>query len=160
MTQRTFFKRPSPVTLADLAALTGAQIADQSRADKVIAGAASLDRAGPGHLTFCENKKYAGQLEQTHAGACLVNERLEGSVPPHVAVLRVAEPYKAFVTAMRALYPDTLRPASWFDNSGVAAGAVVHPSAYLEDDVVVDPLAVIGPDVEIGSGTEIGRAHV
>lgn len=160
MTQRTFFKRPSPVTLADLAALTGAQLADQSRADKVIAGAASLDRAGPGHLTFCENKKYAAQLEQTHAGACLVNERLEGSVPPHVAVLRVAEPYKAFVTAMRALYPDTLRPASWFGNSGVATAAVVHPSAYLEDDVVVDPLAVIGPDVEIGSGTVIGSGAV
>lgn len=160
MTQRTFFKRPSSVTLADLAVLTGAKLADESRADKVIAGAASLDRAGPAHLTFCENKKYTAQLELTHAGACLVNERLEGSVPPHVAVLRVAEPYKAFVSAMRALYPDTLRPASWFDNSGVAAGAVVHPSAYLEDDVVVDPLAVIGPDVEIGSGTVIGSGAV
>ena len=160
MTQRTFFKRPSPVTLVDLAALTGAQLADEARADRLIAGAASLDRAGPAHLTFCENKKYAAQLEQTHAGACLVNEKLEGSVPPHVAVLRVAEPYKAFVAAMRALNPDTLRPTSWFDNGGVAAAAVVHPSAYLEDDVIVDPLAVIGPDVEIGAGTVIGSGAV
>ncbi|MGL5165344.1 MAG: UDP-3-O-(3-hydroxymyristoyl)glucosamine N-acyltransferase [Afipia sp.] len=160
MAQPTFFKQPSPVTLADLATLTGAQLADASCADRLVAGTASLDRAGPGHLTFCENKKYAAQLEQTHAGACLVNERLEGSVPPHVAVLRVADPYRAFVEAMRALYPGTLRPASWFDNSGVAAGAVVHPSAHLEDGVVVDPLAVIGPDVEIGSGTVIGSGAV
>lgn len=160
MTQGTFFKRPSPVTLADLAALTGAQLADPLRADTTIAGAASLDRAGPGHLSFCENKKYTAQLEQTHAGACLVNERMEGSVPPHVAVLRVAEPYKAFVTAMRSLYPDTLRPASWFESTGVAPSAVVHSSAYLEDDVVVDPLAVIGPDVEIGSGTVVGAGAV
>ena len=62
MTQGTFFKRPSPVTLADLAVLTGAQLADPSVAGKMIAGAASLDRAGPGHLTFCESKKYAAQL--------------------------------------------------------------------------------------------------
>ncbi|TXJ29162.1 MAG: UDP-3-O-(3-hydroxymyristoyl)glucosamine N-acyltransferase, partial [Afipia sp.] len=160
MTQGTFFKRPSPVTLADLATLAGAQLADPSHAGKVIAGGASLDRAGPGHLTFCENKKYTALLEQTHAGACLVNERMEGSVPPHVAVLRVAEPYKAFVTAMRSLYPDTLRPASWFDSKGVSPNAVIHSTAYLEDDVVVDPLAVIGPDVEIGSGTVIGAGAV
>lgn len=160
MAQRTFFKHPSPVTLADLAMLAGAQLADPSCADRVVTGAASLDRAGPAHLTFCENRKYAAQLEQTHAGACLVNERLESSVPAHVAVLRVAEPYRAFVAVMRALYPDTLRPASWFDTSGVAAGAVVHPSARLEDGVVVDPLAVIGPDAEIGSGTVIGSGAV
>jgi UDP-3-O-[3-hydroxymyristoyl] glucosamine N-acyltransferase len=160
MAQRTFFKRPSPVTLADLATLTGATLADPSCADRIVAGAASLDRAGPAQLTFCENRKYTAQLEQTHACACLVNERMEGSVPPHVAVLRVAEPYRAFVAAMRAIYPDTLRPASWFDNGGVAAGAVVHPSAHLEDGVVIDPLAVIGPDVEIGSGTVIGSGAV
>ncbi|CAN5175818.1 UDP-3-O-(3-hydroxymyristoyl)glucosamine N-acyltransferase [soil metagenome] len=160
MVQPTFFKRPSPVTLADLAALTGAQLADASCADRVISGTAALDRAGPRHLAFCDNKKYAAQLEQSHAGACLVNERLEASVPPHVALLRVAEPYRAFVIAMRTLYPDTLRPTSWFTNSGIAAAAVIHPSAHLEDGVVIDPLAVIGPDVEIGSGTVIGSGAV
>lgn len=160
MTQPTFFKQPPPMTLADLAALTGAQLANASCADRVISGAAALDRAGPGHLTFCDSKKYAAQLEQTHAGACLVSEKLEAAVPAHVAVLRAAEPYRAFVTAMRTLYPDTLRPTSWFANSGVAVGAVVHTSAHLEDGVIVDPLAVIGPDVEIGAGTVIGSGAV
>ncbi len=81
-------------------------------------------------------------------------------MPPHVAVLRVAQPYRSFINAMRQLYPDALRPASSFDNSQVAASAVVHPTAWLEEDVVVDPLAVIGPDVEIGSGTVIGAGAV
>jgi len=160
MAQPTFFKQPSPVTLADLAALTGAELADPSCAGRTIAGTAALDRAGPMHLTFCENRKYAAQLAQTHAGACFVNDRLAPDVPAHVAALRVAEPYRAFVTAMRELYPDTLRPASWFGRDGVAESAVVHPSARLEDGVVVDPLAVIGPDVEIGTGTVIGSGAV
>jgi len=160
MAQPTFFKHPSPVTLGELAALTGAQLVDPDCAERLVMGAASLDRAGPRHLTFCENRKYIAQLEQTHAGAILVNDKLAPNVPAHVPVLRVAEPYRAFVAAMRMLYPDTLRPASWFDNSGIGTGAVVHPSAHLEDGVIVDPLAVIGPDVEIGSGTVIGSGAV
>jgi UDP-3-O-[3-hydroxymyristoyl] glucosamine N-acyltransferase len=160
MAQPTFFKQPPPLTLADLAALTGAELVDPSCAGRTIAGTAALDRAGPMHLTFCENRKYAAQLAQTHAGACFVADRLVPDVPSHVAALRVAEPYRAFVTAMRKLYPDTLRPLSWFGHDGVAEGAVVHPSARLEDGVVVEPLAVIGADVEIGSGTVIGSGAV
>lgn len=160
MTQPTFFKSPQPTTLADLATLTGAQLADASVGGRMLTGTAALDRAGPIHLTFCEQKKYTDQLARTHAGACLVNELMEPSVPPHVAVLRVANPYRAFIAAMRQLYPDTLRPASSFDNNQIAASAVVHATAWLEEDVVVDPLAVIGPDVEIGSGTVIGAGAV
>ncbi len=160
MAQPTFFKQPPPLTLADLAALTGAELVDPSCAGRTIAGTAALDRAGPMHLTFCENRKYAAQLAQTHAGACFVADRLVPDVPSHVAALRVAEPYRAFVTAMRKLYPDTLRPLSWCGHDGVAEGAVVHPSARLEDGVVVEPLAVIGADVEIGSGTVIGSGAV
>ena len=36
--------------------------------------------------------------------------------------------------------------------------AVVHPDVRLADDVQIGPFAVIGADVEIGAGTEIG-AH-
>lgn len=160
MTQPTFFKRPPPMTLADLAVLTGAQLANASHAERVVVGTASLNSAGPVHLAFCEHRKYADQLAQTHAGACLVNDQLEASVPSHVAVLRVANPYRAFVEAMRQLYPGALRPASSFDSREIAASAIVHPTAWLEEDVIVDPLAVIGPDVEIGSGSVIGAGAV
>ena len=35
---------------------------------------------------------------------------------------------------------------------GIAPSAIIDPSARLEDGVIVDPLAVIGPRVEIGCG--------
>ena len=57
-------------------------------------GLASLDEAGPMHLTFFDNLKYADQLAATRAGACLVSERFEASVPAHVAVLRAAQPFR------------------------------------------------------------------
>ena len=160
MVQLTFFKEPAWSTLADIAALTGAQLLDPGRAGQRINRLAAVDRAGPTHLTFFDNRKYADQLAATHAGACFVTEKLETSVPPHVAVLRVADPYRAFVRVSREFHADALRPQSSFDLTGIAASAVVHPTAHLEDGVTVDPLAVIGPDVEIGAGTVIGANAV
>jgi len=160
MAQPTFFKQPPPSTLADVAALTAAQLVDPSRATQVVRGLASLDEAGPMHLVFFDNLRYADQLAATRAGACLVHARFEGRVPPHVAVLRVAQPFHAFVEVARQLHADSLRPQSFCGNAGIAPSAIIDPSARLEDDVVVDPLAVIGPDVEIGAGTLIGAGAV
>jgi UDP-3-O-[3-hydroxymyristoyl] glucosamine N-acyltransferase len=156
----TFFKQSPSLTLADIAALTKARLVDPSRADQVVRGVASLDEAGPHHLSFFENQRYADQLARTHAGACLVSETFKGDIPAHVAVLRAKRPFAAFVELARQLQPETLRPESGFALSGIAASAVIHPTAQLEDDVTVDPLAVIGPDVEIGSGTIIGSGVV
>src|SRR5690348_4250590 len=160
MAQSTFFATPPAPTLADIAALTSAHLADPSRAGQEIRGLASLDEAGPMHLTFFDNLKYADQLAATKAGACLVSARFEASVPSHVGVLRAAKPFAAFVQIARDWYRDALRPSSWFGTDGIAPSAIIDPTARLEDGVIVDPLAVIGADVEIGAGTVIGAGAV
>jgi UDP-3-O-[3-hydroxymyristoyl] glucosamine N-acyltransferase len=160
MAQPNFFKQPPSSTLAEIAALTKAHLVDASCAGKRIAGLASLDEAGPAHLTFFDNLRYASQLARTQAGACLVSERFEASVPAHVAVLRSKTPFAAFVAMGRELHQDALRPGSGFALTGIAASAVIHPTALLENGVIVDPLAVIGPDVEIGAGSVIGSGAV
>jgi UDP-3-O-[3-hydroxymyristoyl] glucosamine N-acyltransferase len=160
MAQPTFFEQPPLSTLAELAALTKADLADASRGGQQIRGLASLEEAGPMHLTFFDNLKYANQLASTKAGACLVSARFEASVPGHVAVLRAAQPFRAFVKIARQLHDDALRPQSWFGNAGIAPSAVIDPTAHLEDGVIVDPLAVIGPNAEIGAGTVIGSGAV
>src|SRR5207237_8905274 len=43
-----------------------------------------------------------------------------------------------------------------FGSQGVAAGAIVHPSAKIENGVSIDPGVVIGPRAAIGAGTAIG----
>jgi len=160
MAQPTFFEQPPLSTLADIAALTQAQLVDPSRGGLQIRGLASLDEAGPMHLAFFDNLKYADQLASTKAGACLISPRFEARVPAHVAVLRAAQPFHAFVGIARAWHGDALRPQSWFDNDGIAPSAIIDASAHLEDGVIVDPLAVIGPRVEIGVGTVIGAGAV
>jgi UDP-3-O-[3-hydroxymyristoyl] glucosamine N-acyltransferase len=160
MAQPTFFEQPALSTLADLVALTSAHLVDPSRGGQQVTGLASLDEAGPMHLTFYDNLKYADQLAATKAGACLVSARFEAAVPAHVAVLRSAQPFREFVKIARELHSDALRPQSWIGNAGISATAVIDPSAHLEDGVIVDPLAVIGPRVEIGAGTVVGAGAV
>ena len=120
MTQPGFFKQPEPMTLGEIAALTGAQLADPSQAGQTVSGTSTLDQAGPRDLAFFDKRKYGDELNRSHAGACLVSAGLQADVPGHIAVLRVANPYAAFVEVARVLYADTLRPASSFGNEGIA----------------------------------------
>src|SRR6516162_2048511 len=156
MAQPTFFERPPRSTLAEIAALTKAQLDDPSKAAQEIRGLASLDEAGPMHLTFFDNVKYVDQLAATKAGACLVSPRFAARVPADVAVLRAAQPFQAFVWVARELHRDALRPQTWFAIEGIAPSAIIDPSARLEDGVTVDPLALIGPQVKIGRDCNVG----
>jgi UDP-3-O-[3-hydroxymyristoyl] glucosamine N-acyltransferase len=158
MAQPSFFQKPPPSTLAEIATSVQAQLAEPSQGERQIRGLASLDEAGPMHLTFFDNLKYADELALTKAGACIVSERFEKRVPPHVAVLRAPQPFRAFVKLAREWHGDALWPQSWFGNAGIAPSAVIDPSARLEDGVIVDPLAVIGAEVKIGRDCSVG-AH-
>jgi UDP-3-O-[3-hydroxymyristoyl] glucosamine N-acyltransferase len=79
-----------------------------------------------------------------------------------MGLLLSPQPAAALGRLSAALYPDALRPLPWFSReaTGVDARAAVHESARLERDVLVEPLAVIGAEVEIGSGTRIGPGAV
>ncbi|HEY5226740.1 MAG TPA: UDP-3-O-(3-hydroxymyristoyl)glucosamine N-acyltransferase, partial [Methylovirgula sp.] len=59
-------------------------------------------------------------------------------------------------TVLAQMFPDAVKPASYFGSTGIGGGAFIHSQARLEADVMVDPGAVIGPGAEIGSGSIIG----
>jgi UDP-3-O-[3-hydroxymyristoyl] glucosamine N-acyltransferase len=160
MRHHRFFSEPPRLTLADIAEMTGAVLVNSERAQVTVAGLAVLDEAGPSHLTFLDNSRYASQLAGCHAAACLVSRRFESEVPAKVAALRVADPYRAFVAVARRLHADALSPPLQAGGAGISPAAVVHPTAKLEDDVSVEPHAVIGPYVEIGTGSIIGPGAV
>jgi UDP-3-O-[3-hydroxymyristoyl] glucosamine N-acyltransferase len=143
------------LTIAELAKLTGAALAPGAPPERRVGYIASLATAGAADLTYVDDDKYLDELAATRAGACLMSPRFATLVPPQVAALLTDEPYRAFVTAMRALFPDALRPSSLFETRGRAATAHVHASARIEAGVTLDPLAVIGPCAEVGAGTLI-----
>ncbi|MBX6328476.1 MAG: UDP-3-O-(3-hydroxymyristoyl)glucosamine N-acyltransferase [Pseudolabrys sp.] len=156
MSEPFFLRHSTGLSLAEIAALTGAQAPAEERR---LTDVAPLELAGPRDLAFYDDRRFAAAARATRAGACLTTARLASDLPPAVARLIVAEPYRAFVRAARALFPHALRPSP-LSGPGVAAGAHVDPSARLEDGVTVEPGAVIGSGAGIGAGTLIGANAV
>ena len=155
MGEPIFLKHTEGLAVADIAALAGVSPPAGVPATRRIVDAASLDRAGPSHLTFHDNGRHSRVAATTHAGLCLTTAALAGDLPATVPALVVAEPYRVFVAIVSRLFPHALRPSSLYP-AGPSALAHIDPSARLEDGVTVEPGAVIGPRAEIGGGTTVG----
>jgi len=135
------------VSLQDLADLTGAVLADGAMAQRPISTAAPLARAGSGAVSFMSDRRYAAELADTQASACFLRGDHGGMAPAGCAVLITPEPQAAWAKAADRLHQPR------FDGAG---GPAVHPSARIEDDVVLSPGVVVGRDARIGRGTRIG----
>jgi UDP-3-O-[3-hydroxymyristoyl] glucosamine N-acyltransferase len=155
MSEPQFFQSPAGLTVGEIGELTGAKLRPGAQLNQLITNVAPLDRAGPCDLVFLDSAKYADALGSTGAGACLTTERFAANAADRLSVLCTPEPYAAFVAVACKLFPDALRPSSLFGSKGVAAGAIVHPSAQIENGVSIDPGVVIGPRAAIGAGTAI-----
>lgn len=140
----------TPILLSRLAELVGAT--REGREDPLIAGAAGFAEAGPGQITFVDDRKLEKKLAETAAAAVVLRPGVECPVP----CLRVENPRFAFAQLLRRFAPslDRIFPA------GVHPTAVVDPEAELGDGVRVGPGAVIGAGVAIGAGTSIGAQAV
>ena len=155
-----FFPAPRPFGLFEVAEKTGAKLVRGDPA-AVITGAAPIEAAERGHLTFLDNPKYARHLDATDATACLCAPRYSASVPDRVAVLETADPYRAYAAYLEAAFPAATRPAGAFGRGpDDACQGIVHPEAKIESDVRIEPGAVVGAGAEIGSGTVVAAGAV
>ena len=132
--------------LSELASLTAARVEGDS-SDIEITGAAGLDDAGPGQITFLANPRYTPRVNSTHASAIYLAE--DAQIDRELPVLRAKNPYLAYTRALRLFHPET-RPAAFIHES-----AVVDPSAKIATDAWIGAGAVIGPSSEIAEGVRI-----
>jgi UDP-3-O-[3-hydroxymyristoyl] glucosamine N-acyltransferase len=160
MSEPIFFPRAVRTSLADIVACTGATVAEGADLLSIIRGAAPLEEAEPGDLTFFESSTNALILEASCASACFVTPQLAPYVPQGTLALVVEEPCRGFALALQRMFPHDIRPGSLFGTVGINPGASIHPEARLEQGVIVDPGVVIGPRAEIGSGSVIGANSV
>src|SRR5678815_3341438 len=110
--------------LSELAAGTSSTI-EQGDPDAEITGAAGLDIAKTGDITFLANPKYTPQIQETKASAIFLNEGVQLD-RDDLAVLRSADAYLAYTRGLRLFHP-----ASKVDPS-------VHPTAVIDASARVD----------------------
>jgi UDP-3-O-[3-hydroxymyristoyl] glucosamine N-acyltransferase len=104
-----------------------------------ISGVAGIEDAGPSHLTFLANPKYAHKVRNTHAGAILSTQPHEG-----ISTLISANPYLDFARAL-ALFYQPPKPAL-----GIHPLAAIAPTASIGENASIGPFAVVGERVVIG----------
>ena len=145
-----FFEDLGPVTLGELATLTGARLADGRLAERAVQSVAALDHAGPDSVTFVTDRKYLAQARETLASACFVRASEAEALPSGCAALVTDQPHAAHAVAAGRLH----RPRR------AGGGQAVAADAQLEPDVLLGPGVVVGAGAQIGRGTRIGANTV
>lgn len=127
--------------ISELAQLTGARV-EGTMSEIEITGAAGLDEAGVGHVTFLANPRYTPRVNTTRASAVFLSE--EAKTDREIAILRVKDPYLAYTRALRIFHPEPeIRPF-------IHSSAVIDPSARIAERVTIGACTVIGPNVFVG----------
>ncbi|MBO9709386.1 MAG: UDP-3-O-(3-hydroxymyristoyl)glucosamine N-acyltransferase [Caulobacter sp.] len=140
-----FFEDLGPATLAELASLSGARLADPSLGDRSIRHVAPLDGADAEAISFFSDPKRKAELAETKAGACFVRADLADALPSGCAGLLTAHPQASWAAAAARLH----RPRRH-------QGALhIHPDCELEDGVELAPGVVVGQGARIGRGTRL-----
>lgn len=154
-----FFKKAGPFSLSEIARHAEAEPAEGADPAVMISDVRPLDMAGADDISFLDNKKYLEQLSETKAAACFVASNFASRVPENTVAMIAPAPYRSFAKALFLFYPD----ANWSKTADYDRGdydGLVHPSAQLEEDVVIEPGAVIGREAQIGRGSRIAAGAV
>lgn len=118
-----------------------------------------------GHsLVFVDDMRGVDTASLEACVAVLCRKDQADQLPAGPIALIVPHPKHALQDLALALFPGSIGDAAVLvDPNGVSSnpnGAIVAPTARLEDDVVIEPGAIVGDDVEIGAGTVIGANAV
>jgi UDP-3-O-[3-hydroxymyristoyl] glucosamine N-acyltransferase len=133
--------------ISELAAATGARA--EGNFDEVeIHGAAGLDEASPGQVSFLANPRYTSRLKTTAATAVYVGEDVQTD-RDDIVVLRARDPYLAYTRALRLFWPSSLIEPFIHET------AVIDSTAQVAARVWIGAYSVIGPKTKIAEGVRI-----
>jgi len=127
-------------TLGTLARLVDGELTGDP--DRTVTGAASVDEAGPEHVTFAADAKALAKAQSGQAGVVLVPRDTADIGRP---VIRVDNPRLAFAQVLELFAPPIHGPVG------------VHPTAVIGEGVALGEGAAVGAHAYIGPGSRIGR---
>jgi len=142
-----FFARSGPHPLAAIASAAGGAA---PAIEKLFLGVAPLQSAGPDQVSFLDNRRYAGVLEQTKAGAVIVHPEMVERVPAATIAITTTAVYEGWARVAALFHP--IPPL----RAGIHRTAIVEAGAHVDPSAEVGPYAVIGADAQIGPGCRIG----
>ena len=137
-------KTSSGLTVSELAEHLGAELIGECA--ELITAVNALDRACECEVSFISSEKYAGNCDESKAGAIIVAKKIEGV---SVAQLVVENVDIALIKTLN-LFAPKLTAAS-----GIHPTAVIEESAQIAEDAAVGPGTYIGHNAKVGAGSII-----
>lgn len=150
---------PLEYTLAELAECCGARLRGESGVR--IRTVATLEHAGPGSITFLSNPHYRRYLDTTRASAVILAPSDADAC--HVPALVADNPYLAYARVAAKLAPalpvrqGVDAAAHVHNHVRIAESAWIAPGAVIEEDVVIEAGAAIGPNCVVMRATRVGE---
>ncbi|MDM8569092.1 UDP-3-O-(3-hydroxymyristoyl)glucosamine N-acyltransferase [Thiotrichales bacterium HSG1] len=132
------------IILTELAAKIGAKL--ETSDSSIITGIAPLNKATPQEISFFSNRKYRNELSKTKAAAVILTEKDCSFCK--VAKLIMDNPYLGYAKAANLFSPPIPKPPG------------IHPSAYVNPDVILDSDVYVGPQVVIEAGAKLGKGVI
>jgi len=140
--------------LSEIAKLLDAELIGDG--DKEISGVGKIESAKPDEITFIANPAYEKYFSTTAAGAVMVSKKFSPRSKPGLAkrnipILRVEDPYLAFLDLLERFSPGTD-----LQEIGIAESAVVSDTAEIsEEEIRIGANCFIGDKCRIGSRVRI-----
>jgi UDP-3-O-[3-hydroxymyristoyl] glucosamine N-acyltransferase len=139
-----------------LAQLLGLQL--HGAADVPVTGLATLEKAGPAHISFYTNKRFLPALRRTGAAAVILRPEDAAACP--VPTLLAANPYAAYARLSQVFAPVPAVVAGWHPSAVIDPSAQIASDASIGPHVVIGPGAIVGARARIGANTVIGQSCV
>lgn len=159
MADTRFFHKAGPFSLSELAQLCQAELRlpnKDSANDHSIEDVRPLGVATDKDIACYHNTKYAQDLLETKAAACLIHPDNIHQAPENMVLLVTTRPYRAYGLLLHHFYPETHKGNEVKAPSSIAPTAIISPSATIASNCFIDNYAIIGDNVEIGEGCHIG----
>ncbi len=119
-------------------------------AERQIDGIASLEAASASQLSFLSNPRYGQQLAASRAACVIVGPAMRDAALARGDCIVADQPYLYFARLTQL----------WKRRLDGPAGPLIHRTAVIDPDAVIDPTARIGPLCVIERGARIGAATV
>lgn len=137
-------------TVQQLADLVQGEVRGET--ERLITGAAALESASAGDLSFVQDDKNFSRLKQSSAGAILLSAAAANALVQSTACcwIVVTEPQRAFQQLLPLFRREQPRPAR-----GVSPAAWISPTAQIGNECYIAPGVFIGDGAVIGDGCDL-----
>jgi len=150
------------ITIEQLAKRLGAELTgDPREIGGQITAVSPVKAAGESEVTFVTDDKHKAALSQSHAGAVIVSERIDGLDKPQLIVEDVnaalIETLRIFAPRLKTATEGIDPTAKVADNVKIAKGVSVGAGAVIDDGVEIGQNTIIGSGCKIGENSKLGE---